>query len=97
MFSQERRLLHLPHAHLDESLAAQYPPPTVSFAQVLEELPILTQPQRRELALRLFALETTDQEAADVAGCEHAAALGFAMLDEMEAEDRTQLQCEAGA
>ncbi len=59
----------------------------MSFDQVLEELPALTRPQRREVSLRLFEIETTEAEADDIAVCEHSAALGFAMLDAMEAED----------
>jgi len=59
----------------------------MSFAQVLEELPALTRPQRRELSLRLFEIQSSDAEADDIAVCEHSAALGFAMLDAMEAED----------
>ncbi len=59
----------------------------MSFAQVLEELPTLTHPQRRELSLRLYEIQTTEAEADDIAVCEHSAAMGFAMLDAMEAED----------
>lgn len=59
----------------------------MSFAQVLEELPSLTPPQRREVSLRLLEIENTEAEAEDIAVCEHSAALGFAMLDAMEAED----------
>jgi len=59
----------------------------MSFAEVLDELPGLNHRQRRELALRLLELDTTAAEAEDLAACEHSAALGFAMLDEMEAED----------
>ena len=62
----------------------------MSFAQVLEELPALTRPERRELSLRLFEIETTAAEADDIAVCEHSAAMGFAMLDAMEAEDTAQ-------
>ena len=62
----------------------------MSFAQVLEELPALTRPERRELSLRLFEIETTEAEADDIAVCEHSAAMGFAMLDAMEAEDTAQ-------
>ena len=58
----------------------------MSFAQVLEELPTLTRPERRELSLRLFEIETSEAEADDIALCEHSAAMGFAMLDAMEAE-----------
>jgi hypothetical protein len=59
----------------------------VSFTQVIEELPSLTGPQRREVALRLFEIELTEAEAGDIAVCEHSAAMGFAMLDAMEAEE----------
>jgi hypothetical protein len=59
----------------------------MSFAQVLEELPALTGAERRELSLRLYEIQTSEAEANDVAVCEHSAALGFAMLDAMEAED----------
>ena len=59
----------------------------MSFAQVLEELPALTRPQRRELSLRLFEIQSSDAEGDDIAVCEHSAAMGFAMLDAMEAED----------
>ena len=59
----------------------------MSFAQVLEELPTLTRPQRREVSLRLYEIESSDAESDDIAVCEHSAALGFAMLDAMEAED----------
>jgi hypothetical protein len=59
----------------------------MSFAQVLEELTAITRPQRRELSLRLFEIQSSDAEADDIAVCEHSAAMGFAMLDAMEAED----------
>ena len=59
----------------------------MSFAQVIEELPALTRPQRREVALRLFEMEATEAEAGDIAVCEYSAAMGFALLDAMEAED----------
>jgi len=62
----------------------------MSFAQVLEELPALTRPERRELSLRLFEIETTEAEADDIAVCEHSASMGFAMLDALEAEDAAQ-------
>jgi hypothetical protein len=57
----------------------------MSFSEVLEELPSLTAHERRELALKLLELETTASEAEEIALCEHSAALGFAMLDAMEA------------
>lgn len=62
----------------------------MSFAQVLEELPTLTRHQRRELSLRLFEIQTSDAEAVDISVCEHSAAMGFAMLDTMEAEDAAE-------
>jgi hypothetical protein len=62
----------------------------MSFAQVLEELPALTRPERRELSLRLLEIERTAAEADDIAVCEHSAAMGFAMLDAMEAVDAAQ-------
>jgi len=62
----------------------------MSFAQVLEELPALTRPERRELSLRLFEIETTEAEADDIAVSEHSASMGFAMLDALEAEDAAQ-------
>jgi len=37
--------------------------------------------------LRLFEIELTEAEAGDIAVCEHSAAMGFAMLDAMEAEE----------
>ena len=61
--------------------------PIMSFTQVIEELPTLTPPQRREVALRLFEMDSTEAEAGDIAICEHSAAMGFAMLDSVEAED----------
>ncbi len=59
----------------------------MSFTQVIAELPALTRPQRREVALRLFEMESTEAEANDIAVCEHTAVLGFAMLEALEAED----------
>lgn len=59
----------------------------MSFTQIIEEIPSLTRSQRREVALRLFEMESTEAEAGDIAICEHSAALGFAMLEAMEAED----------
>ena len=59
----------------------------MNFTQVIEELPALTHPQRREVALRLFEMECTEAEASDIAVCELSAAMGFALLEAMEAED----------
>lgn len=50
----------------------------------------MSRPERRELSLRLLELDTTAQEAEDMATCEHSAALGFAMLDEMEAGEQSK-------
>ena len=56
----------------------------MSFSEILEELPNLTHQQRRELGLRLLSFETDD----DLALCDHVAAEGFAMLDQLELEDQ---------
>ncbi|MCW1884776.1 hypothetical protein OKA04_08555 [Luteolibacter flavescens] len=61
----------------------------ISIRQILEELPSLNREERRELSLRLLEMDSTPEEAADLAVCEHSAALGFAMLDELEAEAQT--------
>jgi hypothetical protein len=57
----------------------------MSFAQILEELPKLTAPERREIFLRVLSLEP---ETDDLAICDHVAMEGFAMLEEMESADR---------
>lgn len=62
-------------------------PSDMSFTQIIEEIPLLTRAQRREVALRLLEMEATEAEAEDIALCEHSAAMGFALLDAMEAED----------
>ena len=59
----------------------------MSITQIIEEIPLLTRTQRREVALLLFEMESTEAEAEDVSICEHSAALGFSLLDAMEAED----------
>lgn len=59
----------------------------MSFSQVLEELPALSRQERKELALRLFELDSSEAERDDMAVCEHSAALGFAMLEALETED----------
>ena len=59
----------------------------MSFTQIIEEIPSLTRSQRREVAMRLFEMESTEAEAGDLAICEHSAVIGFAMLEAMEAED----------
>ncbi len=62
-------------------------PGSMIFTEIIEEIPSLTRTQRREVALRLFEMESTEAEAGDLATCEHSAALGFALLEAMEAED----------
>ena len=54
---------------------------------MLEELPKLSPRERRELVLRLFEINSTRDEAEDIAISEHSATIGFSMLDQMEAED----------
>jgi hypothetical protein len=56
----------------------------MSFNEILEELANLTHQQRRELGFRLLSFETDD----DLALCDHVAAEGFEMLDQLELEDQ---------
>jgi hypothetical protein len=56
----------------------------MSLDEIIEELPKLTHQERRELGLRLLALESD----ADLALCDSLAAEGFAMLDQLELEDQ---------
>jgi len=56
----------------------------MSMAEIIEELPKLTLPQRRELCRKIIELEA---EHADIALCDEAARQGFAMLDQMEVQD----------
>ena len=65
---------------------AIYPVHVIDFQQFVRELPVLNRSQRRELSLRLLEMDCTPQEADDMAACEHSAVLGFALLDEMEAQ-----------
>ena len=53
----------------------------MSFAQILDEIPKLSFPERRELFLQVLSLEP---EADDLAVCDHVAMEGFAMLQKME-------------
>jgi hypothetical protein len=53
----------------------------MSFAQILEELPKLSAPERREIFLQVLSLEP---EVDDLAVCDHVAMEGFALLEEME-------------
>jgi hypothetical protein len=61
----------------------------MSFAQILDEIPKLSFPERRELFLQVLSLEP---EADDLAVCDHVAMEGFAMLEEMEAPDTAHLE-----
>jgi hypothetical protein len=61
----------------------------MDFAQVIAGLPALSRRERRELALRIMEIDCTAAELDDLAGCEQSAALGFAMLERMEAEDES--------
>jgi len=54
------------------------------MTEILEELPRLSLIERRELSRHLIALEPEHE---DLASCDTAARAGFALLDEMEAED----------
>jgi len=56
----------------------------MSKAEILAELPKLSQQERRELAEALFALE---QEADFLRDCDRRANERFLMLDALEAED----------
>ena len=56
----------------------------MSFSEILEEIPKLSQLQRRELYLQVLSLEP---EAEDLSICDHNASEGFAMLDFMEAKE----------
>lgn len=57
----------------------------MSFAQILEEIPKLSAPERREIFLQVLSLEP---EVDDLAACDHVAMEGFALLEEMELADR---------
>lgn len=59
----------------------------MDFAQVIADLPALSRLERRELALRIMEIDSTDAELDDMAVCEQSVVLGFAMLERMEAED----------
>jgi hypothetical protein len=59
----------------------------VSFAEILEELPKLSNSERREICLKVLSFET---ETDDLAICDQVASEGFALLEEMEAEDHAK-------
>ena len=56
----------------------------MSMAEIIDELPKLTHHQRRELCQKIIELEAGSGE---IACCDDAARQGFAVLDEMEAQD----------
>ena len=56
----------------------------MSFSEILEELPTLSHQERRELGLRLLSFEADD----DLSLCDHVAAEGFTVLDQLELEDQ---------
>lgn len=59
----------------------------MSFAEILEEIPKLSNSERREICLQVLSLEA---ESNDLAICDHVASEGFALLEEMEAEDNAK-------
>jgi hypothetical protein len=61
----------------------------MSMTEILEELPRLSPMERRELSRQLIALEA---EHDDLALCDASARVGFALLDEMEAEDEANVR-----
>jgi hypothetical protein len=56
----------------------------MSIAEIMDELPKLSHHQRRELCQKIIELEA---EPEDIALSDQAARDGFAMLDQMEAQD----------
>ena len=60
----------------------------MSFAETLEELPKLSNSERREICLKVLSFET---ETNDLAMCDHVASEGFALLEEIEAADQGTL------
>lgn len=52
-----------------------------------EEIASLTRTQRLEVVLWLSEMKSTEAETEDIVVCEHSAAMGFALLEAMEAED----------
>jgi hypothetical protein len=56
----------------------------MSIAKIIDELPKLTHHERRELCRKIVEIES---HGADIDLCGDAAREGFAMLDQMEAQD----------
>jgi hypothetical protein len=61
----------------------------MSSSEIVAELPRLTHEERRLICQKILALEA-DQDALESA--RQSAALGFQMLDQMEAEDEARRQ-----
>jgi hypothetical protein len=57
----------------------------MSLVEIIDELPRLTHHERRELCRKIVEIESHGEE---IDLCDEAAHEGFAMLDEMEAQDR---------
>jgi hypothetical protein len=56
----------------------------VSATEIINDLPKLTEAERRAVRQKLVELAAENE---DVASCDHAALEGAMMLDKMEAED----------
>ncbi len=54
------------------------------MAEIIDELPKLTHHERRELCRKIVEIESQGEE---IDLCDEAAREGFAMLDQMEAQD----------
>jgi hypothetical protein len=56
----------------------------MSMAEIIDELPRLTHSERRELCRKIVEIES---EGEDLDLCDETAREGFAMLDQMDAQD----------
>lgn len=61
----------------------------MSLSEIIEELPRLSHQERRELCRRVLEIESESEE---IALCDHLARDGFAILDQMEAEEEARGQ-----
>jgi len=59
------------------------------MTEIIDELPKLTHHQRRELCQRIIGLEAYGD---DIAFADETAREGFAMLDQMEAQDASRAE-----
>ena len=57
------------------------------MAEIIDELPKLTHHERRELCRKIVEIESQGE---DIDVCDETAREGFAMLDQMEAEDASR-------